>query len=165
MQERLGPSAVGREFREHITVQDYQGVPPIAGVEFLALRQMMDDGGDFMELARTDGKGELVAKPGFAPNQMNYSRVVPGAVKAFHLHFGQEDVWFVPPTDRLLMGLVDVREASPTYQQRMRFVLGGGATRMVYVPRGVAHGVANPWAQTAQIIYFVNQQFLSLIHI
>jgi dTDP-4-dehydrorhamnose 3,5-epimerase len=41
----------------------------------------------------------------------------------------------------------------------MRLVLGGGKAQLLYVPRGVAHGAANLWAQAASIIYFVNQQF------
>ena len=85
--------------------------------------------------------------------QVNFSHVMPGAIKAFHLHFNQEDVWFVPATDRLLIGLVDVRAASPTYQQRMRFALGGGQNRMVYIPRGVAHGAVNLGTQPALMLY------------
>jgi len=112
-----------------------------------------------MEVARVSPEGELLARPGMRVSQVNYSRVLPGAVKAFHLHFNQEDVWFVPPTDRLLVGLLDVRQDSPTYEQRMRLVLGGGQTRMLYIPRGVAHGVANLWQQPAVLMYFVNQQF------
>jgi dTDP-4-dehydrorhamnose 3,5-epimerase len=140
-------------------MQDYTPGGVIDGVEFLQLRQLVDDGGDFMELLRLNAQGELLAKPGMHVSQINYSHVLPGAIKAFHLHFNQEDVWFVPPTDRLLIGLLDTRRDSPTYEKRMRFVLGAGITRMVYIPRGVAHGAANPWQQPMQMIYFVNQHF------
>lgn len=155
----LDASAIGEAYQQQLSTQDYASQTPIQGVEILQLRQMADDGGDFMELARIGPEGELLAKPGMHVSQINYSRVLPGAIKAFHLHFNQEDVWFVPPTDRLLVGLVDVRQASSTYQQRMRLVLGGGQTRLVYIPRGVAHGAANLWQQPAQLMYFVNQQF------
>ncbi|HVA22776.1 MAG TPA: dTDP-4-dehydrorhamnose 3,5-epimerase family protein [Chloroflexota bacterium] len=155
----LDASALGDAYRRQLSTQDYAPVKQIDGVEILQLRQMMDDGGDFMEVARVSPEGELLARPGMRVSQVNYSRVLPGAVKAFHLHFNQEDVWFVPPTDRLLVGLLDVRQDSPTYEQRMRLVLGGGQTRMLYIPRGVAHGVANLWQQPAVLMYFVNQQF------
>lgn len=155
----LDASALGGPYREQLSTQDYTSSGIIDGVEFLQLRQLVDDGGDFMELLRLNAQGELVAKPGMHVTQINYSHVLPGAIKAFHLHFNQEDVWFVPPGDRLLIGLLDTRADSPTYQQRMRLVLGAGQLRMVYIPRGVAHGAANPWQQSMQMIYFVNQQF------
>lgn len=159
MHAPLNASALGDAYRNQLTTQDYTPASKIDGVEILQLRQFIDDGGDFMELLQLDERGELAAKPGMRVSQVNYSRVLPGVIKAFHLHFNQEDVWFVPPTDRLLVGLVDVRQGSPTYQQHMRLVLGGGQIRMLYIPRGVAHGAANLWTQPAQQIYFVNQHF------
>ncbi len=155
----MDASALGEPYRRQLTTQDYTPATRIDGVEVLQLRQLIDEGGDFMELLRLDDRGELLAKPGMHVSQVNYSRVLSGAIKAFHLHFNQEDVWFVPPADRLLIGLLDVRRDSPTYQQRMRLVLGGGQMRMLYIPRGVAHGAANLWPETAQLIYFVNQHF------
>lgn len=155
----LDASALGEAYQRQLSTQDYAPRTAIAGVEILQLRQLSDDGGDFIELTRIGPNGELLARPGMCVRQVNYSRVLPGAIKAFHLHLNQEDVWFVPPEDRLLVGLVDVRRDSPTYEQRMRLVLGAGQTRMVYIPRGVAHGAANPWQQPAQLMYFVNQHF------
>ena len=35
----------------------------------------------------------------------------PGVIKAFHLHRRQTDVWFVPPGDKMLLVLLDVRRA------------------------------------------------------
>ncbi len=157
--QRLDPTSIGDDYRSQVTVQAYGSGGRIDGVEFIALRHLMDEGGDFMELIRLNEHGALAAKPDMKVTQVNYSRVLPGAIKAFHLHFNQEDVWFVPPTDRLLIGLLDVRAGSPTYQQHMRFILGPGPSRMVYIPRGVAHGAANLWGQPAQIMYFVNQHF------
>src|SRR5689334_17548568 len=116
---RVDASALGDVYRQRLTTQDYSPSTRIDGVDIIQLRQMMDEGGDFMELLRLNDRGELLAKPDMQVRQVNYSRVLPGAIKAFHLHFHQEDVWFVPPTDRLLIGLLDVRKDSPTYQQAM----------------------------------------------
>ena len=147
------------EYAGQLSTQDYAPVTTLAGVEFLELRQSVDEGGDFMELARLGPNGELLAKPEVHVSQVNFSRVLPGAIKAFHLHFNQEDVWFVPPEDRLLVGLLDTRRDSPTYRGHMRFVLGAGRCRLLYIPRGVAHGVANLWPQPAALMYLVNQHF------
>lgn len=155
----LKPSDLGQPYQQQLTTQDYTSGGLINGVEFLPLRQLVDDGGDFMELLRLTDNAELAAKPGMRVSQINFSHVLPSAIKAFHLHFNQEDVWFVPPNDRLLIGLLDARADSPTYQMKMRFVLGAGQMRMLYIPRGVAHGAANVWQQPAQMFYFVNQHF------
>jgi dTDP-4-dehydrorhamnose 3,5-epimerase len=120
---------------------------------------MVDDGGSFTEVVRFDEAGNLEAIPEFKVRQCSFSTVLPGSIKAFHLHFNQEDVWFIPPADRLLIGLIDLRAESPTYKTTMRFVMGGGRARLMYVPRGVAHGCANLWNAPSAVFYFVNQQF------
>lgn len=155
----ITPANLGQEFQSAVFTQDYSKKPLIEGVRFIDLRLMVDDGGSFSELVRFAEDGSLEAIPEFFPRQASYSQVLPGAVKAFHLHYGQEDVWFVPPTDQLVIGLVDARKDSPTYNQTMRFVMGGTKAQLLYIPRGVGHGCANLGQKPAHIIYFVNQQF------
>jgi dTDP-4-dehydrorhamnose 3,5-epimerase len=149
---------IAENFRDRVTVQDYSPKPTIDGVRFLPLKRFVDDGGSFMELGRLT-KGELQDVPGFEARQVSYSTMLPGVIKAFHLHFNQSELWFVPPESRLVMGLLDVRAKSPTSGARMRFVMGDGQARFVFIPAGVAHGAANLSDRTGQIIYFMNQQF------
>ncbi len=156
---RLSPEDLGAEFREVVSTQEYGRKTPIEGVKIIDLRLMIDDGGSFAELVRFDETGHLLAIPEFQVRQSSYSQVLPGAIKAFHLHYNQEDVWFVPPTDRLLIGLVDARQDSPTYKQTMRFVMGAGKAQLLYIPRGVGHGCANIGGVPATILYYVNQHF------
>ena len=155
----LRPDDIANDFRERVFTQDYSRQTPIDGVRVHDLRLFMDDGGSFAELIRLDANGELAGFPGFCVKQSSYSQVLPGAIKAFHLHYKQDDVWFVPPSDRLLVGLVDVRKNSPTEGKSQRIVLGGGRTQLLFVPRGVAHGCANLDTRPSTILYFVNQQF------
>jgi dTDP-4-dehydrorhamnose 3,5-epimerase len=143
---------------QHLSTQDYSKKPTIEGVKLIELRQFIDDGGLFLEVARLTN-GALEGIEGFTPRQVSYSQVLPGAIKAFHLHLEQEDVWFVPPYDRLLIGLHDVRKDSASHGVTMRFVMGSGVPRLLVIPRGVAHGCANLGQTPAQILYFVNQQF------
>ena len=110
------------------------------------------------ELLRLDG-GQSPALAGFTIRQINYSEVEPGAIKAFHLHARQTDVWYVPPSDRCLMILVDVRTGSPTEGVSQRLTLGAGASRLVRIPPGVAHGVRNLGGAPARLIYFVDHHF------
>ena len=140
------------------SVQDYGAQPAIQGVEIVDLKRLADDGGNFTELGRL-GAGIHAALPGFEVKQINYSELEPGAIKAFHLHRGQTDVWFVPPADKMLLVLLDVRAGSPTEKVARRLVLGDGASRLVRIPPGVAHGVKNLAAARGRIIYFVDVQF------
>lgn len=159
MLKPLSKESIGPDYRNELCVQDYQKKSLIEGVRLLTLQSFVDDGGALAEIARVDETGHLVAIPEFKVRQSNWSTMLPGTIKAFHLHYNQEDVWFVMPYDRLLIGLFDAREDSATYKATMRFVLGAGRAQLLYLPRGVAHGLANPWQTPANMIYFVNQWF------
>ena len=139
-------------------LQAYGSRPAIDGVEIVNLTRHADDGGSITELVRMDG-GEPQALAGFTVRQINFSEVEPGAIKAFHLHARQTDVWYVPPSDRLLVVLVDVRAGSRTEHVCQRLTLGAGASRLLRIPPGVAHGVRNIGTVTGRLIYFVNLHF------
>ncbi len=144
--------------KEAFFVQDYSGSPRIDGVEIVELKRFNDDGGAITELGRMSA-GMHEQLPGFEVKQMNYSEMDPGACKAFHLHHRQTDVWYVPPSDKLLLVLHDCREGSKTEGQTMRFVLGDGKDRLVRIPPGVAHGARNIGQNTGRIIYMVDVMF------
>ena len=92
--------------------------------------------------------------------QINFSEIEPGAIKAFHLHTRQTDVWFVPPTDRVLLVLVDVRKGSPTEGATMRFMLGAWRLAAGAHPaRRRARRASNLGAATGRIIYFTDVHF------
>jgi dTDP-4-dehydrorhamnose 3,5-epimerase len=141
-------------------VQSYGPPPSIDGVELVELKRFGDDGGTMTELARLDD-GRAAALAGFTLRQINYSELSPGTIKAFHLHARQTDVWYVPPGDRMLVVLVDVRQGGKTEGARLRFMLGDGASRLLRIPPGVAHGVRNLGAATGRIVYFTDLQFSS----
>jgi dTDP-4-dehydrorhamnose 3,5-epimerase len=146
------------EIKDALKVQEYGRRKMIHGVEIVELRRHNDEGGALTELLRmSSGESELFK--GFTVSQINYSTVDPGQIKAFHVHLHQTDVWFVPPEDKTLLVLVDVRKGSPTENERMRLVLGDGNSRLVRIPPGVAHGVKNLSPSSARIIYFVDKHF------
>jgi dTDP-4-dehydrorhamnose 3,5-epimerase len=139
-------------------VQSYAPVAAIEGVEVVELRRHHDDGGSMTELARlVDGRSQALG--GFTIRQVNYSEVEPGIIKAYHVHLRQTDVWYVPPSDRILVVLLDVRRGSRTTGTRMRLTLGAGASRLLRVPPGVAHGARNLAAAPGRIIYFTDVHF------
>src|SRR5918994_4366689 len=142
------------EAKKAFTVQQYGAAPDIDGVQLIELKRFNDDGGAFTELARLT-EGRLDAAAGFTVRQINFSEVEPGVIKAFHVHARQTDVWYVPPSDRLLIGLVDVRRGSRTEGVVRRIMLGAGTSRLLRIPPGVAPGARNLGTATGRIIYFV----------
>jgi dTDP-4-dehydrorhamnose 3,5-epimerase len=139
-------------------VQTYSAAPAIDGVRVVELTRHADDGGSMTELARlTDGRA--AGLDGFTVRQVNYSEMAPGAIKAFHLHARQTDVWYVPPSDRMLVVLLDVRKGSRTEGARQRVMLGHGASRLLLIPPGVAHGVRNLGEATGRLVYLVDLEF------
>jgi len=139
-------------------IQAYAPAATIDGVQVIELTRHADDGGAMTELARlTDGRAEALA--GFTVRQVNISEVAPGVIKAYHLHVRQTDVWYVPPSDTMLVVLIDVRQTSPTEGVRMRLVLGNGGSRLLRIPPGVAHGVRNLGAAAARMIYLTDVHF------
>jgi len=146
------------EIRSLFKVQDYGKRPVIDGVAVVPVRRFNDDGGSMTELARLD-EGRAQALAGFSAAQINYSTLEPGVVKAFHVHHRQTDVWYVPPEDRVLLVLVDVREGSPTEKVATKLVLGDGASALVRIPPGVAHGCRNVGERTARIVYMTDVHF------
>jgi len=144
--------------KKNVFTQDYTPKEKIAGVVVQPMPHMVDDGGFFLELGRWQDH-VMQTFPEFDLKQLNYSEVDPGVIKAWHLHYHQEDIWFVPPSHKLLVLLRDCREDSKTNGVMMRLTLGAGKGYLVHIPRGVAHGAANLWDKPAAIIYFVNNQF------
>jgi dTDP-4-dehydrorhamnose 3,5-epimerase len=150
---------IGNEFQSKITTQSYGQKPTIEGVEIKQLSFNGDDGGNFSEIFRlTDGNIEGLAQP-FAARQVSMSILVPQSIKAFHLHYQQEDIWYVSPTDRILVNLIDIREGSPTYKNHMRLILGGGKNLLLRIPNGVAHGGANLYERNMTLFYATSSQF------
>jgi dTDP-4-dehydrorhamnose 3,5-epimerase len=146
------------EAKRTFHVQSYGGASAIEGVRVIELARYADDGGAMTELARlTDGR--IAGLGDFTARQVNYSEMAPGVIKAFHLHTRQTDVWFVPPSDRMLVLLLDVRKGSRTEGARQRLMLGNGTSRLLVIPPGVAHGVRNLAESAGRIIYFTDLHF------
>ncbi|KKP67543.1 MAG: hypothetical protein UR63_C0012G0028 [Candidatus Roizmanbacteria bacterium GW2011_GWC2_35_12] len=147
------------KLKSDVFVQDYSKKKVIKDVKVVEIKKWSGEDGTFEELVRLNENGNFEEFPDFKVRQINRSKILPGGVKAWHIHFNQEDIWYVSPDDLMIMGLWDLRNDSDTKDVKMRVVLGAGTTKLIYVPRGVAHGVVNVSKRPGIIIYFVNQQF------
>ncbi|MFH0773317.1 MAG: dTDP-4-dehydrorhamnose 3,5-epimerase family protein [bacterium] len=150
---------ISKEVQKGIFVQDYSKKQPIEGVKIVELKRMSGEDGTFEDLLRLDPTGHLELFPEIQLRQINRSKLLPGSIKAWHLHFKQEDVWYVAPEDHMILGLWDTREHSQTKGVSMKVVMGNGTSKLVVVPRGVAHGVVNVASTPGVVFYFVNNQF------
>lgn len=155
----LTPDDLVEDARDHLRRQSYAAIPPLAGVVVGEAAVARSPDGLFVEMARCDDEGGVQGLDGFRPVQWNWSLLHPGAVKAWHLHLDQDDLWIVPPDSTLLVGLADLRRDSPTRSGLQRLVLGGGRCQRLLIPRGVAHGVANLTPQSQILLYAVNRLF------
>ena len=150
---------IADNLQKDVFVQDYSKKQPIEGVKIVEVKRMAGEDGTFEDLLRLDTSGHLELFPEIQVRQINRSKLLPGSVKAWHLHFKQEDVWYVAPEDHMILGLWDTREKSPTKDKTMKIVMGNGTSKLALVPRGVAHGVVNVARKPGSIFYFVNNQF------
>lgn len=139
--------------------QEYASKPQIDGVQHFPLKSSVTDEGDFSELLRLDEAGHLEVMPTFQLRQINRTTLFPKTIKAWHFHYNQDELWYVPPAHQLTIGLWDVREESPTKGLSQKITLGGGASKLLFIPRGVAHGLTNYSAQNVELFYFVSNQF------
>jgi len=150
---------IKKDLQKNVFVQDYSKKQIIEGVKVVEVKRFAGEDGTFEDLLRLDTQGNLELFPEIKVRQINRSKLLPGSIKAWHLHYKQEDVWYIAPEDHMILGLWDVRENSPTKGVAMKVPMGNGMSRVVVVPRGVAHGVVNVASTPGTIFYFVNNQF------
>ena len=142
-------------------VQDYSKPKVIEGVKLVEIKRFIGEDGAFSEIVRIN-RGKVVAPQelaGFEVRQLNHSLVVAGTVKAWHFHHHQDEIWFIHPSSQLIVGLLDIRAQSKTARITMRLALGNGRAHLLFIPRGVAHGLANPYFRSATMTYLVNNWF------
>lgn len=158
MADNLTLDDIDKEIAGKIYTQDYSKKPVIEGVKIGKIVINIGEEGDFSEILKVNSDGEVEGFPNFKIAQVNRTQLNVNAVKAWHIHLVQDEVWYIMPSDTLLVGLWDIRKNSKTAGHIMRIVLGG-TFRLLFVPRGVAHGCANVLEKPVQLFYFTNAQF------
>lgn len=149
---------IDEKSRGQIYVQDYSAKPTIDGVKIIPIKNFVGEDGDFSEIIRLS-EGSIEGIEDMKVGQVNRSRLLPNAIKGWHLHFEQEDIFYLPPSDSLLVGLWDLRKSSGTNGTSMKITLGAGQSSLLYIPRGVAHGMTNISGEPIDLFYFVSNQF------
>lgn len=131
----------------------------IVGVSIKQLKTHGDNRGFFREVVR-------VSDPFFSGaefGQWSHSLMQKDVVKAWHFHHRQTDWWYLP-IGVIKTVLIDFREESPTYRQRM--VLKMGDARVdpeaqavcVHIPPGVLHG-CRVLSDEAHLMYITSMTY------
>ena len=130
------------------------GAGLIDGVRLAPQAIWPDDRGYFFEVGRI-GQGVIADFPP-SSTQISATFTYPGAIKAFHYHLHQTDCW-IPSAGMLQVGLVDLREQSPTFGAKNTLYIGMLRPWMIVVPPGVAHGYKVIGTEPAGLIYVTNR--------
>ena len=115
-----------------------------------------DDRGYFLEAARL-GEGLAAGFPGDS-TQVSAALSYPGAVKAFHYHMAQTDLW-VPCRGMFQVALADLREDAPTFGERNTLYLGELRPWQVRIPPGVAHGYKVIGSEPGLLVYLTDRHY------
>ncbi len=159
MDKSLSEQDIDEKISSKIYTQTYTKKPQIEGVHILHLKNHVGEDGDLSELLKVSENGDVEGISGFKIAQINSTKLFPGTIKGWHLHFKQNDLWHIMSSDHLLVGLWDIRKSSSTKGAVMRLALGGGTPQLLFIPKGVAHGATNVSRKEAKILYFVDQKF------
>ena len=126
----------------------------IQGVEVQPHALWPDDRGYFLEVIRF-GRGLAAA---LAAESMQVSGAIsyPGAIKAFHYHLHQTDLWS-PVMGMLQVALVDLRNDSRTFGARNTIYIGVLRPWQVRIPPGVAHGYKVIGNEAAVLVYVTDR--------
>lgn len=159
MAQDLTLADIDEQVKGKVYPQDYSKKDSIENVKIITLTHYPGEEGDFGEIIKLNSNGELLEVPGFRLAQMNRTHLYSGSIKAWHLHFKQDEIWYLPPNYDLFVGLWDVRKNSSTNGNLMRLVMGGGKPELLFIPRGVAHGSANFTNKDLDLFYLVTAHF------
>lgn len=160
--KRIDSPTISLPKRAKLYRQTYERSNAIDGVIQGKVNTFADDyGGWFKETMRLDSYGHNVnlKEVGviFRPVQFNTSFLAPKTKRFWHIHPVQNEVWTTNGT--ILLGLIDYRKGSKTYNQKMKVVLS--ADKFIYIPAGIAHGFINPSTSAVTLNYATDQYFVA----
>lgn len=158
MNSKLTLNDIDANYVKKVYDQKYYKKRKIDGVKIIPIHNIPSEEGDFSEVIRFQ-KGEAKQIPGFFVSQMNRTRLLPNTVKAWHLHFKQDYIWYVSPFSHLIVGLWDLRKKSKTKGEVMRLVMGGGLSQLLFIPHGVAQGCRVVSYEPVDLYIFTNLHF------
>lgn len=158
MNSKLTLNDIDTNYVKKVYEQKYRKKRNIDGIKIIPIVNIPSEEGDFSELIRFQN-GAVKQIPGFSVSQINRTRLLPNSIKAWHLHFKQDYIWYLSPYSHLLVGLWDLRKKSKTKGMTMRFIMGSGRSQLLYIPHGVAQGCMVLNNEPVDLYIFTNLPF------
>ncbi|MFH0818685.1 MAG: dTDP-4-dehydrorhamnose 3,5-epimerase family protein [Patescibacteria group bacterium] len=126
----------------------------INGVKIKEIKTHAHGRGNFQEILRDDDN--LLEKFG----QCSITVTYPGVIKAFHWHKKQDDLWYAVSGNARVV-LHDLRKESETYGQTQEIYMGENSnnSRIVLIPKGVAHGYQVLGNSNFTLMYFTTLSY------
>jgi len=139
----------------NLELQDYHSDSRLPGVVIHTPTKYNSDDGEFIELGRLNENCNLETNSlyGFKIKQISTSILEPGAIKAWHFHKKQWDLWFV--CDKMIVGLATWSDINPGVR-KCRYVL---ENQFILIPPGLLHGISNPYNNRRRLIYYTTEHF------
>jgi dTDP-4-dehydrorhamnose 3,5-epimerase len=137
--------------------------PPISGVKIKKLLSHGDDRGFFREIIRNTDDFFISDPESNTANfgQWSHSKMIKDTIKAWHYHHRQTDWWYICG-GHARVGLIDNRPESPTYRNKMDFIMGDDDNEdllaVVKIPPGVLHG-CRALSDYAHLFYITSQTY------
>jgi dTDP-4-dehydrorhamnose 3,5-epimerase len=157
--QKMFKQFIDPKYQDIMYTQEYSKSKLIDGVQLVNVKNITGEDGNFSEILRINEKGGLELFPDFKLAQINRTSQMGNTIKAWHVHFYQDEIWYVAPNFHLFVGLWDLRKDSPTCGMTNRISLGANNSQLLYIPRGVAHGSAVISNSSVNLYYFINRQF------
>jgi dTDP-4-dehydrorhamnose 3,5-epimerase len=128
----------------------------IDGVKVQPFWFWSDDRGYFLEVARL--RQGIAAEFPPETTQVSAALTYPGAIKAFHFHKHQTDLWVVVQ-GMFQVALVDLRPESPTFGLKNTLYVGQMRPWQVLIPPGVGHGYKVIGMDASMLVYLTDKQY------
>jgi len=130
----------------------------IRGVKLVKLKDHHAEDGSLVEIGRLNS-GRLPECNNFQIRQITYSETIVENVKAWHYHYYQNDLWFLPKNQPILVGLLDLRKESKVQLVVNQLYLGKDISHLLFIPRGVAHGYKSLSKVPLKVFYFTDKTY------
>jgi dTDP-4-dehydrorhamnose 3,5-epimerase len=115
-----------------------------------------DDRGYFLEVVRL--KQGLAAPFPTESTQVSAALSYPAAIKAFHFHRRQTDLWS-PAQGMFQVALVDLRPGSRTFGLKNTLYAGALKPWQILIPPGVGHGYKVIGQQPGMLVYVTDRLY------
>jgi dTDP-4-dehydrorhamnose 3,5-epimerase len=132
---------------------------PIEGLKLVELQIFHDVRGFFVERFSEEKFRELGLPTQWA--QDNHSKSLPGVLRGLHFQTGDtaQGKLVGVTRGRVFDVAVDIRKGSPTFGQHYAVELSDANGKLLWIPRGFAHGFCVVGGESADFMYKVDRKY------